>query len=197
MSTCQTLIKSITFSFACLMTIFTFVSCGNNQVDTEIASAQIKPVVDTRASDTRFLVTAAEMSLEEVLLGKLAQTRAALDEVKQLGKFLEEANRERKSAIASIGIMESIKVPAVPPPSAHGTYELLNQEPVENFDVAYVNLVIQKHHEAISLFESAAIGNIDPDIKAKVTAMLPELRSHLTKAMQLNSTLNPVSELVE
>lgn len=199
MSTCQHLIKSITFSFVSLLTVLSFVSCGDsNQVDSSaISVAQIKPTVDTKAGDTKFLVTAAELSLEEVLLGKLAQTRAALEEVKQLGKMLEEANRERKSSIASIGIMESIAVPSVPPASAHATYDQLNQEPVENFDYAYVKLVIQKHHDAISLFESASQGNIDPDIKAKATAMLPDLRSHLSKAMEIDAKLNPTAELIQ
>jgi putative membrane protein len=198
MSTCQHLIKSITLSFVCLITLLSFVSCGGNQVDPGAVSvAQIKPAIDTKAGDTKFLVTAAELSLEEVLLGKLAQTRAALDEVKQLGKMLEDANRERKSSIASIGIMESIKVPSVPSASAHATYDQLNLEPVENFDYAYVKLVIQKHNDAISLYESATQGNIDPDIKAKATAMLTDLRSHLAKAMEIDAKLNPTAELIQ
>lgn len=196
MLTYQHLNRTLFICFVIGLMSLSIISCGDKIENREIVSAQIQPeAVSTKQSDERFLVTAAEMSLEEVLLGKLAQTRAASQEVKDLGKLLEEANRERKSTIASLGIMESIKVPSVPPPTAHASYDTLNLEPVESFEAAYLQLVIQNHHDAIQLFESASRGNVDPDIQKKANELLPAIREHLSRAIAIETGVQSIAEV--
>ena len=199
MSTCQQFFKSGLYTSLFFICMLSLVACGDkSDANAEIAVAQVKPSVDlTKENDKRFLVRAVEMKYEQILLGKLAQTRAALEEIKSFGKFLEEANRNSRSTLSSLAIMESIKVPSAPTQTAHAAYEQLNQGTVEEFDNAYIAYVIRSHNEAITMFENATRGSIDPDIQAKASALLPELRDHLSKAMELNAQMNPVSELVQ
>ena len=199
MLTCQHLLKSLVYSFVCLITVFSFVSCGDKQpaVNQEVSLAQIKPVISTAENDKQFLVRAVEMKYEQILLGKLAQRRSTLEEVKQLAKMIEDANRESKSSLASLGIIKSIPVPSVPTPSAHDAYNKLNESAVEEFDIAYIRLAIQGYNDAIAYFENATQGNLDPDIKSRAIGMLPDMRQHLTKAMELDAQMNPLSEVIQ
>lgn len=199
MSTCQHPVKLLLYSSLLFIFLLSLVACGDKSDATaEIAVAQVTPSVDlTKENDKRFLIRAVEMKYEQILLGKLAQTRAGQEEIKSFGKMLEEANRNSKSTLSSLAIMESITVPSAPTHTAHAAYEQLNQGTVEEFDDAYIEYVIRSHSDAITLFENATSGSIDPDIQAKASSLLPELRDHLSKAKELNAQMNPVSELVQ
>ncbi len=197
MLTCQQPVKSFFYFSVMVIALFRFGSCGDDrQLDTkEVVIEKIKPADLTKENDKQFLVRAVEMKYEQILLGKLAQRRSTTEEVIELAKMLEEANRETKSSLASLGIIKSIPVPSVPPQAAHDAYNELNEASVEDFDLTYVRFSIQGYNDAISLFENATRGNLDPDIKSRALAMLPDMRQQLSKAMEVDAHMNPVSEL--
>lgn len=198
MVTCKHQVKSFFSSALFAITFFSIIGCGNDQSATkEIAVAQINPVESTKGNDTRFLVTAVEQKYEQILLSKLAQRRSTTPEVIELANLVEESNRETKSSLASLGIIKSIKVPAVPTQAAHAAYDTLNKSSVKEFDIAYIKLTIDGYNNAISLFEGVAHANIDPDIKSKAHAMLPEMRIHLSKAQALDAISNPISAVID
>lgn len=195
MLTYQQLIKTVLCSLFGIIALFSFTSCGDNNAvtTTELASMDTRPIQTTKENDTRFLVRAVEMRYEQILLNKLAQQRTSNEELRAVAATLEQANRDAKSALASLGFMKSIKVPAAPTPSAQAAYDTLNTAGVEIFDAAYIAAVIQGYQEAIQQFENAGSARIDPEINAKVTAMLPDMRAQLTKVQQLNATANALS----
>lgn len=198
MLSCQHLIKSLLYSALMLIAIFNFVSCSDKPeaITTNLAAAQVKPTDLTRETDKQFLVRAVEMKYEQALLGKLAQQRTSSEEIRTLAKMLEDANREEKSALASLAIMKSIQVPSAPTQMAHAAYDTLNQATIEEFDFAYVRSAIQGYNTMIAHFENATRADMDPDIKAKALAMIPVMRTHLSKATETDAHMNPVSELV-
>ena len=199
MVTCSRLIKSMLGSVLFLIALFSLSGCGDSQsVDSNVALAQMTPVApSTKENDKQFLVRAVEMKYEQILLGKLGQQRSGIEEIRTLAKMLEDANREAKSSLASLGIVKSISVPSAPTQLAIDSYDKLNEATIEEFDFAYINHIIQTHNDAINLFENAAHGNFDKDIQAKALAMIPDMRNYLSKAMEINSHLNPMSELVK
>lgn len=178
------------FSFALVLLVFAACGKKHDAEAVDISAAQITPANLTKENDERFLVRAAEMKYEQILLGKLAKGRSSVEEVKQLAAMLEEANRTQKSELASLGIIKTIKVPSAPTASAHQAYDTLNTAGIEEFDLEYISFVIQGYQKAISHFESATGGSIDADIKAKAVAMLPEMRQHLSKAMEVDALLH-------
>src|SRR5688572_29399923 len=133
------------------------------------------------------------MKYEQALLGKLAQQRTSSEEIRTLAKMLEDASREEKSALASLAIMKSIKVPSAPTPSAHAAYDSLNVATVEEFDFAYIRSAILGYNDMIAHFENGTRADMDPDIKAKALAMIPGMRTHLSKALEADAHMNPVS----
>jgi uncharacterized protein (DUF305 family) len=179
-----------------LFAIAAFYSCGSKQqVEYSDQSAvDTKEQTDiAKERDKQFLFTATDFYFQQILLGKLAQTRAGLPEIKELGRLLEESSRETKSKVASLGFLKSIAVPSAPPQTAHAAYEAMNAVVVENFDIDYLRDVIQRHQAAINLFESATIGNYTSEVRTLATAILPELRSNMSKAIQLDAQMNAVS----
>ncbi len=194
----QHFLKSVICCSIVMIAAFSFISCGNNsevQVS-QAAVAQMNPADLTIENDKRFLIDAVEMKYQQVMLGKLAQQRSSNEEIQGLAKLIEEGNRADKSALASLAIMKSISVPGAPPASAQAAYDTLNKSTVEDFDFAYVRFVMEGYTNAIRHFEAAATASIDKDIQSKAASMLPDMRSHLSRAKEMDTRMNPVSELV-
>jgi putative membrane protein len=179
---------------------WSLVSCGSDrQVDSkEIASDLNKPKNDlAKESDERFMVRAVELHFEQILLGKLAFQRASSSEVRDFAKMLEEEHRNAKSAFGSLGIIKSIAVPATPTQSAHDSYDKLNEKKVEDFDRAYLADVIKGHNEIINIYEKCTNNDHDPDVRALAVKGLPDMRIHLAKAIELDTSLGPISEAIQ
>ena len=199
MSTYQRLINTILCSFLAIVAVFSFVACGSDEsVSTyELAAMETKPVVTTKENDTRFLVRAVELRYEQILINKLAQQRTSNEEIRAIAASLEQANRDAKSALASLAIMKSIKVPGVPTASAQAAYDSLNVFTVEEFDLAYITAAMKGYDDAIAQFESAGRETLDAEIQAKVAAMLPELRTQKAKVAQFDITMNAISAVTD
>jgi putative membrane protein len=165
-------------------------------VEAAAANADVPGIDITKESDKQFLLRAADILYEEILVGKLAQTRAGTPEIKELAKMLENASRETKMKLGSLAIIKSIPVPSVPTPAAHAAYDTLNKESIEDFDYVYLRKAVQRHHDVITHFESAGHQKLDPDIKSYASATLPALRQQLTKVQELDARMNPISETV-
>lgn len=199
MLTSQFLKKTLLYFSFMVFAMLTMFGCkGDEQVDSkEIAMDLNKPKNDlAKEQDERFLVRVAEIDFEQILVGKLAYQRASSVDVKEFAKSVEDAHRASKSELGSMAIMKSIAVPSTPTKSAHEAYDKFNAIAVEDFDAAYLSNVIANHNEAIRLFEDCIKGNNDQDIRTWAIGKLPELRKHLTKAMELDSQYGPLSEVI-
>jgi len=95
-----------------------------------------------------------------------------------------------------LGILKSIAVPSTPTKAAHAVYDEVNAVSVDEFDAAYLTQVIDRHNEAIGVFEQCIGGNHDPEIRHWAITKLTFLRLHLAKAMDLDAQSGPVSELI-
>ncbi|MFZ1677292.1 MAG: DUF4142 domain-containing protein, partial [Saprospiraceae bacterium] len=182
-----------------LMSFFSFISCNGDQkvITTEASLVPGKPDVDlTKESDKKFIVSAYEFNWYQIMLSKLASRRTSSEEVRQFSAMLEDASRDTKTALGSLAIMKSIRISSDPTQVVNAAYDTLNLSTVEDFDIAYCNMIIQSHKDAIALFENATRDNLDPDIKSWASSVLPDLRAHLLNATACETHLNPMSELI-
>ena len=200
MFTFQHLKKSAIHSVLLVMTVIVFAACGGKE-NADIGTTSLspdQPVKEvTKPRDERFLVQAAEFDYEQILLGKLARQRATTTEVRDFATMMEEAHRNSKSELGSMGSLKSITVPSAPTKAAHDSYDQLNAVAIEEFDEAYLARVIQRHDEAIDLFEQCTKAQHDPDIKALAGKRLTDLRLHMAKAIELETMFGPLSEVVK
>ena len=131
----------------------------------------------------QFLVNAAEINLEEIQLGQLAQKNCKQKMVSDLGKMMEDNHNAAMNDLIILAGKKQITIPTSATQSAKDTYQELVVKKGMDFDNAYCQLMVVGHTKAVALFEKAAFEIPDVDIKAWATSMLPTLRAHLDHAI--------------
>src|SRR5687768_18565847 len=78
----------------------------------EVAEEQNEPKKDaTREKDEKFLVDAAELNMEEIQLGQLAQQKGTSEDVKNLGKMMTDDHTKALSDLSALAASKSIAIP--------------------------------------------------------------------------------------
>src|SRR4030095_4299380 len=110
-----------------LLSVAGFMSCNDRPKDSKEAAKEMnEPNKDaTKESDERFLVRAAELNLEEIRLGQLAQQKGVMAEVKELGRMLEQAHTKANESLHALASSKGIAVPLTATNATEDTYKNL------------------------------------------------------------------------
>jgi putative membrane protein len=170
--------------------IMVMVSCTNNEApkDTkEVAEDYNDAKFDDQdiENDAQFLVEAAEINLEVIQLGELAQDKGKSEDVKEAGKMMVEAHTKLLNDLTALANTKQITIPTAVSDESREVFNTLNEKLGINFDIAYAELMVSGHNDAIDAFEEAATECADMDIKNWATTALPELRLHLDQSIEL------------
>ena len=163
-------------------------SCSNTQKqeDTkDVAEEHNDAKFDNnnQEKDAQFVVNAAAMNIEEIMLGKLAQQVGTTAHVKELGRMMEETHTKSLNELSTLAKGKMITIPTSPTDDAQSAYKTLNEKSGTDFDKAYADMMVGEHKDAISIFENAATDSNDADIRNWAATTLPTLRKHLDSAM--------------
>jgi putative membrane protein len=90
-------------------------------------------------------------------------------------------------------MIKGIAIPQVATQRSQDAYTRMSEKMGEEFDHAFVDMMIQSHKEAINFYADATRGNNDNDVKNFALGMLPQLREYLMESEQCESTLRNVS----
>jgi putative membrane protein len=181
-------LKSALFIIALIsITSFGMTSCDNKAKteDTkEVAEDKNDAKMDgmKNEADAQFLVNVAEINQEEISLGKLAQEKGSMADVKDLGKMMVEAHTKAMTNLSELAMQKSISLPEAKTDDVNDAYKEMNEKSGKKFDEKYCEKMVDGHKDAISKFEKASNDAVDPDIKAMAANMLPELHKHLEMA---------------
>ncbi len=134
--------------------------------------------------DSQFLVNAAEINLQQIQLGQLAQQKGNTSHVKELGKMMEEAHTKSQRDLTALANSKRITIPTSPNGDAQDNYKKLNEKSGDDFDKAYASRMVKGHNEVIKTFEKASTDSSDPEIKNWATSALPDLRKHRDHAVE-------------
>ncbi len=177
--------------------IFGAASCEHKDADkksSDHTSVQVTPDIAEDQNDGKFnesadeknaafLLKAAEINLEEISLGKLAQTKSANKDIKELGKMMEMAHTKSLADLTVLAAKKSISIPTVMSANDKAMYDKLEAKSEKDFNKDYADKMVSGHKDAISLFEKQSTDSSDEDIKTWATNMLPSLREHLDQAI--------------
>ena len=136
-----------------------------------------------KEKDAQFLVNAAEINMEEIKLGQLAQQNSTMKDVKDMGKMMETAHTKALADLTALAKTKTITLPMASTDNAQAAYKKLSEKPKKSFDLEYCNMMVSGHKDAVSAFEKASTESTDADIKQWATTMLPTLRTHLDQAI--------------
>ncbi|TPV31440.1 DUF4142 domain-containing protein [Paucihalobacter ruber] len=129
--------------------------------------------------DSQFLAGAATTNLKQIKAGKLAQKNGKTEEVRELGKMMEDAHQKSQKDLTALAQRKNIQIPTFLDVSAQSDYDEFFYESKDNFDKVYTDMMINLHEESIEDFEKASTESNDTDIKNWAVATLPDLRKHL------------------
>jgi putative membrane protein len=181
-------LKSALFIIALIsITSFGMTSCDNKaktEDSKEVAEDKNDAKMDGMKdeADAQFLVNVAEINQEEISLGKLAQEKGSMADVKELGKMMVEAHTKAMTNLSELAMQKSISLPEAKTDDVNDAYKEMKEKSGKKFDEEYCEKMIDGHKDAISKFEKASNDAVDPDIKAMAANMLPELHKHLEMA---------------
>ncbi|MFO7657564.1 MAG: DUF4142 domain-containing protein [Bacteroidales bacterium] len=176
-------------------TVLLIASCSNSQKPEntkDVAEEHNDAKFDNnkQEKDAQFLVNAAEINLEQIQLGKLAQQIGRTTYVKELGKMMEDAHSKSLNDLTVLAKSKMISIPTSPTDNAKDAYKKLNEESGNDFDKAYADMMVSSHKDAIKVFENASTDNYNTDIKNWATVSLPGLRKHLDHSIDCQKRCN-------
>ena len=134
-------------------------------------------------ADAEFLVAAAESDQKQVRLGKLAQEKGSITDVRELGKMMEMAHTKSLTELSAFAKRKLVTLPEGQTDDVNEAYtKLSSMKSGKEFDKEYCDMQVNGHKRTIEKFEVASTTSADPEIKTMATNMLPDLRKHLEMA---------------
>jgi len=192
----NTINKNVLFLFSICMagTLVLVTSCKDNRTDeigtdADYENSANRNTIDEQTilvvendENAKFLNEAAEMQLEEISLGKLAQQQATSSHVKELGKMMENEHNQAYKELAALSQSKSVTIPTSITEKSKKNYDDLAGKTGNEFGKAYSQMMVDHHKDAIDLFEKAANDSEDGDIRTWASSKLMTLRTHLEHA---------------
>ena len=166
-------------------------AANEEKIDSQIMSNRLgdAPVTVPAKADADFLVEAASGGMTEVQLGQLAQSNSMNKGIKAFGELMIRDHREGREKLKNLAQSKNIVLPGEISTHQQRIKERLEKRKGEEFDRAYISLMIDDHRKDIREFEKAAKNAADPEIRAFAMDQLPVLNSHLDSARNLQKKM--------
>ena len=176
---------NLTFFIVPLVVLLLLSSCNDTpkQVETVKAPVQENQIKIENANNTnndaQFLATAAEINMEEIQLGQLAQKNSKMGDIKELGKMMETDHSKALKELRDLASKKQMTIPGTLNDMGKSDYDNLVKKTGKDFDKTYCSMMVTGHKDAISKFENEVSNGTDAEVKSWATKMLPALKAHL------------------
>lgn len=154
-----------------------------SQSQTGASSSQTK--LDHR--DQKFIEKAAEDGMAEVELGKLAQTKASNDQVKQFAQHMEQDHSQANDELKRIAQSKGVTIPSSTDRSHTKKMEKMQKESGADFDKQYMAEMVKDHEKNLKFFREEAQNAKDPELKTFAQKTAQKINEHLNMARQIAS----------
>jgi len=139
-------------------------------------SAPTEPKV--QRTDRNFIVKAAEDAKEEVELGRLAQSKASNEAVKQFAQRMVQDHGNANKELVELAANKGVKLDDNAPRN-NAMIDRLSKLQGAEFDREYVKEMVKDHKKDVAEFRRMHSGAVDPNLKAWIDKTLPTLEDHL------------------
>jgi putative membrane protein len=154
------------------------------KMDTATSAAKMN-TMPVDKDDADFAVKAANGGMMEVQLGNYAQQNAMSKRVKDFGAMMVKDHTKANEELKSIAAAKNITLPTSIGNDAQKDMDDMMKKKGNDFDKAYMNMMLDDHKKDVKEFEKAAKDCKDAEIKTFAGKTLPVLLAHLdsTKAI--------------
>jgi putative membrane protein len=143
------------------------------------------PPNNKNAEDVEFLVEALRTALAEVRFGELAEQRGNDARVRDYGARLENDHLAQVTELERMLKPLNVTVPVEPSTEAQAHHAALARLTGEQFDKAFIDMMITAHTEAIEQYGAQTHANPDRMLSDFASKSLTMLREHLSVAESL------------
>ncbi len=185
-----------------LLAMVTMQACHSNSKDSSKTADSANMVKDSTRKDTAqrmsinvskddaaFAVEAASGGMTEVILGRIAQEKAASAAVKSFGTMMVTDHTKANNELISLAKSKNVTLPKVPDAKDQKVIDELSKKSGKDFDKAYVSDMIDDHKNDIKEFDKEAKNAGDADVKAFAYKTLPVLKMHLQAINKINDSM--------
>ena len=159
----------------------------NKSTDNSMRSDTVS--VSITQDDRKFMLTAAQINLLEIQVGKLAQQRGMSTDVRQMGKMLEDDHSKLWNELVELAKRKSVTLPSALDNNSQNDYDKLSNQKDADFDKSFTTAMVDGHKDAILLFQNEAKETKDDDLGKWATQTQPVLQKHLEQAQALNDKI--------
>lgn len=138
-------------------------------------------------SDVSFMKEAANDSMAEIELGKVAQQKSQNADVKAFGQRMVDDHTKASEELKPIADKMGVQLPSAPEGKHARMVKDLSKED-KKFDQKYVNDMVKDHEKAVKLFEKTSKKGDSEEIRQFAAKTLPTLQEHLKMARDLKKT---------
>lgn len=165
--------------------------------DTIVRAAEASP--DTTApkinlvidqEDSLFATKAAAGNLAEIEMGNLAIKNGKSKRVKNFGLMMVKDHGKANTKLMAIAAAKKLTLPTEPGADEQKMLAELAKKSGNDFDNAYVGMMIDDHKNDVSDFTTASTKIQDPDIKAYAKKTLPVLQKHLDAINAIHDSMS-------
>ncbi len=172
-----------------------FTMCGTlwSSVAWSQASAPAATASATRLrpADANFLKQAAEAGLMEVEGSKLGVEKGVNTQVKGFAQQMIDDHTRMHAELRTLAGGKGVRLPIEPSLMQRGRIKLLSSADGGSFDRKFADAIgIKAHESALKLFQKAATGASDPQVKAFAEKGVPALQHHLEMARELKGVVD-------
>jgi putative membrane protein len=132
-----------------------------------------------------FMVYAADLNMQEIQLGELAQGRGYDPEVKKMAKMMIEDHTKALTELKTLAAERTITLPETVSDESKKDCDKLGKKDRHDFDKEYADMMVDGHKDALKRFEKEAEEGADEQVRTWAFKMLPSLRSHLDHALAI------------
>jgi putative membrane protein len=136
-------------------------------------------------SDEQFIRSAAESSMSQVDLGKMAEQKAQNTEVKKFAQLMVEEHSKISEQLKQMGMSEGINLPTSVSRQDAAMHRQLASSSGPAFEKSYARQVMAELEKQTAEFKRGASTAIKPSLKEFAERTLPTLESELQQAKQV------------
>jgi len=160
--------------------------------DTTTVDSSKKVVADTTkvdSTDVKFAKTLAGGGMAEINFSKLAAQKVAAGKLKDFAAMMITDHTKAADTLMAIATKENITLPTALDADHQSKYDAMQKMSGDDFNKAYINLMVADHKDAVNLLTNESQNGKDPALKAFATKILPTVQGHLDAANKLAAGL--------
>ena len=137
--------------------------------------------------DRSFIMEAANDSMAEIELGKVAQQNAASDEVKKFAQRMVDDHSTASKELEPIASKLGVTPPTAPQGKHAKMVQNLSKKTGAKFDKDYIDDMVKDHKKAVKLFEKQSQKAESEELRQFAAKQLPTLQDHLKMAQDIQA----------